>query len=115
MTTTKKRRRNETRNKIAVTILMIIWTVAIAGYLNYMMLVSLHQTHILAQIFSEIGLLSSLIFINTKIIKKIYPQATNDDTVLVAALVAVALAASVAAALIVMMVMMDTMLKAIDK
>ena len=83
----------ELRNKIILAIAMIAWTIGIAGYLNYLMLLQISAA--IPQFFAELGLLIPIIFINTKIIIKV--GGDNSDAAILAAAVA-AFAAWAAAA-----------------
>ena len=83
----------ELRNKVILAIAMIAWTIGIAGYLNYLMLLQVSAA--IPQFFAELGLLIPIIFINTKIIIK--EGGDNSDASL--AVLVLALAALAAAAL----------------
>ncbi len=92
--TRRHRKGVELRNKVVIGIAMLAWTVFIAGYVNYYMLLGI-PTAYLSQFFSEIGLLLPLILGNCYIIFKF--RGKKADAALVAWLVA-ATAAAVAKA-----------------
>lgn len=85
----------ELRNKVILAIAMIAWTIGIAGYLNYLMLLQVSAA--IPQFFAELGLLIPIIFINTKIIIKV--GGDNLDAAIFAVVAALALAVAVALAL----------------
>jgi hypothetical protein len=92
--TQKHRAGVELRNKVVIGIAMLAWTIFIAGYVNYYMLLQI-PTAYLAQFFSEIGLLAPLIFGNGYIIIRLGGKKVDAAA---AWLAVVALAAPVSSA-----------------
>lgn len=101
----KHKQNIQTRNSIIVDLIIIADIVLVAGWLNYQMLLQISAW--LPQFFAELGLLLPLIYINTKVIIKIYDVKSGSDVfaalvaataALVAATVALAFVAAVFAA-----------------
>ena len=119
--TRRHRKGIKLRNKVVIGIAMFAWTIFIAGYVNYYMLLGI-PTAYLAQFFGEIGLIAPLILGNSYIIirlggEKVNVAAVGDarSVTVAVALVAVVFSlalAGITAAVAVVLVMCTSMVVA---